>query len=377
MAEGLRLLMVSHFYESHGGGIERVAGHLARALADTGHRVCLAASAADPPPVDPRIDALPLACLDPAERLTGLPMPIPGPRALAALVRAVRGADAVIVHDALYLTSIIALVAARWHRRPVVLIQHIAALEFASASMRALMRLATALVTRPMLRAADRVVFISARVRDAFAGMGLRRAPLLVFNGVDTALFNRAASPDEAARLRRDLALPAAGPLVAFVGRFVPKKGLAVLRECAARRPGLTLVLAGSGPIDPARWNLANVCVAGPLDPPQVAALLRSADVLLLPSVGEGYPLVIQEAMACGLPAICGEDSAEADPGARRFLRPVRIDPADPAGTAERILPLLDRALDSSLRPAMADYAVATYSWAAMARQIADALAAR
>jgi len=331
MAEPLRLLMVSHFFESHGGGIERVAGHLGRALGRAGHQVCLAASAADAAPADAGLAVLPLPCHDPAERLTGLPMPIPGPRGLAALTRAVRQADAVIVHDALYVTSIAAMVAARRARRPVILIQHISQLPFANPAMRLAMRLATAVVTRPMLRAADRVVFISAAVRDAFASLRFRSEPLLLFNGVDTDRFHPHAAPGEAAGLRRELGLPEAGRLIAFVGRFVPKKGLAVLRACARQRPDLTFVLAGSGPIDPHAWGLANVRVAGPLPPDKVAALLRAAHALLLPSCGEGYPLVVQEAMACGLPVICGQDSASADPQAADFLHGVPVDPGDPA----------------------------------------------
>lgn len=377
MPEPQRLLMVSHFFAGHGGGIERVAGHLSRSLAGAGHAVRWAASRADPAPGDPGVEALPLPCANPTERLTGLPMPLPTPRGLAALIRAAREAEAVVIHDALYVTSIVAMLAARRAGRPVVLVQHIAGLDFAHPVMRALMRLASAVVVRPMLRAADRVVFISAAVRDAFADVPMQRVPLLLFNGVDTATFQPLAGEGEGERVRRELGLPATGTLVSFVGRFVPKKGLAVLRECAARRPDLTFVLAGAGPIDPRQWGLANVRVAGPLAPGQVAALLRQSAALLLPSTGEGYPLVVQEALACGLPVICGEDSAAADPGAARFLRAVDVRHADPAGTAARILPLLDLPRDPALSAEMARYAAATYDWAAMARRLAEAIPAR
>ena len=48
----LRLLTVTHFYAAHGGGIERVAGHLCRELAKAGHDCAWAASKADAVPVD-------------------------------------------------------------------------------------------------------------------------------------------------------------------------------------------------------------------------------------------------------------------------------------------------------------------------------------
>ena len=139
----MRLLTVTHFFENHGGGIERVAGHLCRNLAALGHDCEWAASAADPAPTDAAIDVTPLPCFNPTERLTGLPMPIPGPAGFRALARAIDRADVVIVHDALYCTSVAAMMLARANRKPVILFQHIAGIAFASVAMRAVMANAT------------------------------------------------------------------------------------------------------------------------------------------------------------------------------------------------------------------------------------------
>ena len=362
----MRLLTVTHFFESHGGGIERVAGHVGRELAALGHDMEWAASAADPAPEDTSVTALPLRCINPTERLTGLPMPIPGPSAVAALNRAITRADAVIIHDAMYCTSIAAMILARRQRKPVILIQHIATIEFASAVMRRVMRLATWAVTRPMLRNADNAIFISATVKKAFADVPTARPPVLLFNGVDSAIFRAGGSE------RERLGLPPTGMVAAFVGRFVTKKGLAVVRALATARPDLTIAMAGSGPIDPTQWQLPNVNVLGPLDPDGVATLFRSSDMLLLPSVGEGFPLVIQEAMACGLPVICGAESAAADPQASRWLREVEIDLGDPAGTASRVGQAIDRPASTLMdRDQMAEYARQTYRWSRQANALA------
>lgn len=368
----MRFLCVTHFFESHGGGIERVAGHLNRHIAGAGHDVCWAASAADDVSSSPRLETLPLRCVDPLERLTGLPMPLPLPSAYGALRRVVRQADIVIVHDALYATSILAMLFAAMARKPVVLIQHIAGIEFAHPVMRALMWLANRLVTRPMLGRADQALFISDTVRTAFADVRMKRAPRLLFNGVDGAIFHAAAGDDRVATRHRH-GLPATRMLAVFVGRFVEKKGMRILREVAQRLPHIDFAFVGTGPIDPRRWQFANVHVLGVQPPAIVADLYRAADLLVLPSVGEGYPLVIQEAMACGLPVVCGEESAKADPAASRWLRGVDIDLGDPERSAARVAAVMEGlAPDGDHRRQMASYAAAAYSWPAMAAAIVE-----
>lgn len=353
----MRLLTVSHFFEAHGGGIERVAGHLCRAFARQGIEAAWAASDQDPLPSGDVV-ALPLRCLDPAEQIIGLPMPIPGWRSTRMLAREIAASDGVIIHDALYVSSILAMLIARWKGKRTVLIQHIAAIPFSSRLLRWAMTLANRVVTRPMLRTADSLVFISDTVRQDLIGTPGWRDYQLLFNGVDTAIFHPA----------QDRRSPAITRRLLFVGRYVEKKGLAVLRQLAEARPDLQIVMAGQGPIRPSEWNLVNVRDLGPQSPEELARLYREADLLLLPSVGEGYPLVIQEAMACGLPTICGKPSERADPAATAWLRGVEIDLSDPVASAERCARAIDGfAASAAAREAMAAFAARRYSWETMA----------
>ncbi len=369
----MRLLTVTHFYEQHGGGIERVAGQLNRCFVAQGHEARWAAAAEDAMPDVATALPVPMPCFNAIERLTGLPMPIPGLAALRRLARAVRESDAVIVHDALYLSSIAAMVLAKRHRKPVVLIQHIAGIPFVNPLLKRVMALANFLVTRPMLRAADQVVFISDTVRTAFASTAVAPPPLLLFNGVDASVF-RPAPASRRAATRAGLAIADDRPVLLFVGRFVEKKGLAIVRRAAAARPEWQFLLAGHGPIDPAAWGLANVRVLHDRAGATLAALYQAADMLILPSVGEGFPLVVQEAMACGLPVICGDETSRADPQARQWLSPIAVDLRDPDASASRLLAAADTLKTGQIdHAAMSAYAVATYDWAAMAARIIDA----
>ncbi len=365
----MRILSVSNFFDTHGGGLERVAGHLSREFVLAGHDAAWAASDADGLPDNPA-RLVGLRCANPTERLTGLPMPLPGPASIGRLSKAISESDAVVIHDALYVTSIMAMLLARLRRKPVVLIQHIASIKFANPALRVLMRLANAVITAPMMAAADRLVFISQTVREELLGTPPRRASLLVFNGVDHRVFNlMEREPHSATRAR--WGLPEAAPLAIFVGRFVDKKGLSVIRMLAAQRPDIHFALVGRGPIDPITWQLANVHVIGQQPQEIVADLYRSAGLLILPSVGEGYPLVIQEAMACGLPVVCGKPVDRADPDAHSWLRGVAVDLADPEGSAARCSAAIDSlTLSASERAAMAQYAADRYDWRKMAGEI-------
>lgn len=371
-AAGVKLLTVTHFYEAHGGGIERVAAALNREFRALGHQTSWAASDEDAAPDLTTALPVPLRCWNLVERLTGLPMPIPGLAALRRLNRAIGESDAVVVHDALYLSSIAAMLLAKRRGKPVLLVQHIAEIPLSSPLLRRVIALANAAVTRPMLGAANRVVFISDTTRRAFATVRTRKPPLLLFNGVDRATFHP--GPSDA---RAELGIAAQERMLLFVGRFVEKKGLAVIERVARVRPDWRIVLAGRGPIDPRRWGLANVTVASGRGGASLAALYRAADLLLLPSVGEGYPLVIQEAMACGLPVVCGAEAAAADPGASRWLRAIPVALDDPDGTALHVTAAI-AALDVAPpdRAGMSAYAAHTYCWADSARAMAAAIKA-
>jgi alpha-maltose-1-phosphate synthase len=368
----VKILTISHFFEGHGGGIERVAAHLNREFSRSGHQAAWAASGTDDTSVG--FATIALKCFDPAEKLTGLPMPIPGLRAIRALARAVRAHDAVIVHDSLYFTSIVGAVLAKMSGRPLILIQHIAEIGFKSRALRGLMRLANLLVTRPMIAAANHRIFISDLVRRALMGEPARQKSLLLHNGVDTSIFfpNTEASR---ALIRSRYAIVTGGRVLIFVGRFVEKKGLAILREIATKRPDLHFLLIGRGPIDPGFWGLSNVRVLGSQPQQVIAELYRAADILLLPSVGEGFPLVVQEAMASGLPVVCGSDSAQADPNASQWLRGIDIDLRDIETSSGRCCAAIDQLLHFPIdTTAMARYAGNNYRWSHMAEEIVKCL---
>ena len=386
MSGGPRLLTVSNFFDTHRGGLEIVAGRLAGELAARGFEVTwLATGATAPAPcaADKPIRTVSVGAANFAERLFGIPFPLLTPGAILRLFREVKAADAVLLHDSLYMTSMVALLASRRWAKPLVVIQHIGAIPYRHFAPRVLMALANRCIAGPLLSGAERVVFISQFVRDHFSATRLKRPAELIFNGVDTDVFHPAKN-DEKPRARARFGLAADRPVALFVGRFVEKKGLHLLRLAAARRPAVTWAFAGWGVIDPESWGAPNVRVFEGLAGPALADLYRAGDVLVLPSQGEGFPLVIQEALACGLPVVCGAQTTTADPAVTDLLTGVDVTGADSASVAERLAVAVDRALaDTTSGEACRRSGLARrrYAWPAAAdryaRILRDAIGSR
>jgi glycosyltransferase involved in cell wall biosynthesis len=375
VSAGPRLLTVSNFFDSHRGGLEIVAGRLARELAARGFEVTwLASDCTAPPAGDGRLRAVAVGVWNVAERRLGVPWPVLSPGGVARIWREVGAADAILLHDALYMASVVTFLAAKAHRKPLTIIQHIGHIPYRSPILRGLMALANRIVAGPILSGADQVVFISQFVREFFAALRFRAPPRLVFNGVDTEVF-RLAAGDEKVAARRRFGLD--GTVALFVGRFVEKKGVEVLRAVAEARPDLTFAFAGWGVIDPASWGLANVRVFSDLAGSSLAELYRASDVFVLPSQGEGFPLVVQEALACGLPVVCGTESTTADPEAARFLSGVPVEGADLAAAAAEVTAAMDQVLgreapgDAERRR---EFVCRRYAWSAAADRYAEIL---
>lgn len=134
-------------------------------------------------------------------------------------------------------------------------------------------------------------------------------------NAVDNTFFATRAEKSRvnATELREKLKLPSR--FILFVGRLVPEKGVFDLLEAYAKLEGglrsqVGLVFAGDGVCrkdlaqQTKRINPGVVCFPGFAQREDLARLYALAEVLVLPTHSEPWGLVVNEAMACGLPII-------------------------------------------------------------------------
>lgn len=146
---------------------------------------------------------------------------------------------------------------------------------------------------------------------------------------VDNDRFLRAAQAlaPQRRELRARWGIPEDAACFAFVGKMEAKKRPSDLVEAMARLPASRkahALFVGTGALEAevreaARARGVSCSFAGFLNQSEIAAAYVAADVLVLPSdFGETWGLVVNEAMACGRPAIisdrvgCGPDLVEA-----------------------------------------------------------------
>ena len=358
----VKVLVATHYFSTHKGGVEIVAGELNRELITRyGYQLTWMASDASPPPHSfPGITKT-LRCSNITERLLGFPMPLPLPSAFRDMWRQVRNADVLIVHDSLYLTNVLAVFFARRRRIPVVIVQHIGLIPYANVLLRLIMKVANAVIADNMLARADSVVFISGLTQRFFSRrVRFRRETALILNGLREDL------PGSEEQVAGERTEPRPIREALFVGRFVEKKGLDVIRRLAERLPGIRWRLCGWGAISPESWGLSNVEVARNVGPTELARYYQSADLLVLPSTGEGLPLVVQEALCFGCPVISSDELFVADPWLRDEITAALVDLGDPEGTARVWADVIrGMSVPKSDRLELAARARERYSWVA------------
>jgi phosphatidylinositol alpha-1,6-mannosyltransferase len=230
-------------------------------------------------------------------------------------------------------------------------------------------------IERRVLARADGLIAFGRTVFDVVTARGFDRSRTrLIPPGVDTVLF----APDPAARRQVRGQWRDEAPVVGFLGRFVPEKGVMLLADVLDRitTPWRALFV-GSGPLESdlrswARRHGDRVAIETTVAHEDVPRWLNAMDVLCAPSLTtprwrEQFGRMLIEAFACGVPVIAS-DSGEipyvvGDAG----LIVAERDAAAWTRVIQRLL--ADHSLRDDLSSRGRHRAVSVYDWSVVARQ--------
>ncbi|MDJ1180731.1 hormogonium polysaccharide biosynthesis glycosyltransferase HpsP [Roseofilum sp. BLCC_M91] len=245
---------------------------------------------------------------------------------------------------------------------------------------RQLKRIYTALWEKPNIAGAAAIHFtssIEAKISDRF---GTQTPSVVVPLGVQLPQL------PEPGKARANLNIPADKPLILYMSRIDPKKGLDLLlpalETLVNEKFDFELVLAGGNPQNTAYVEqIKQQIKSSPLAPctqfpgfvrgEEKGALLRDADLFVLPSYYENFGIAVAEAIASGTPVVIStgvyiwEDIQKSAAG---WVCGCDVDSL----TGSLRLALSDRQERLKRGAAGADYANTHYSWPAIAQQMIE-----
>jgi len=308
----MKVLMVTDYFPPHvGGGTEKVVHEVSRRLVRMGCEVSVLTLRTREAPRYEVLDGIEVHrcdCLD-LTPLTGVQMAL-SPSTLVELLRVCRAErpDVVHAHNIFFSSTAVSLLMQPVMKPPLLLTLHLGPPALGEGLAGRVAGVYGRLLGRLAARRCRLVTAVSRAVRNHALAIGIPLSKVLVIpNGVDVEEFSSRAGG--AARLRKR---------VVCVGRLLFNKGVQYLVEAAPKVlescPGTEFIVVGEGPMKAelmlrARAKGASASFRFLGQVPSVAEVLRGCDIFVRPSLTEGMPLTVLEAMACGLPVVASNVS--------------------------------------------------------------------
>lgn len=367
-----RVLIITHTFLPHVGGIERVAYEQGTRLMRLGFDVTVLTSRMNTPSCY-SAGGVRVCCYDSLNAAFGLgiPYPVPQVNCFEPFYKLINQATLVHVHGHPYLSSLYGAKIARLLGKPVVLTQHNTFIEYGSSLWDYIEWLNDAAVGKQVIKNSDRITTVSNATRRYVFSLGAdpKRTKVLR-NGVDVERFKPSFAPRDL--VRKKFGISPDATVIVTVRRLVYKNGMDTFIEGARialqQNPELIFLAVGTGPDrDAVQTKIvqlgisSNFKLTGFVSDTDLPAYYNAADVFVLPSKsGEGLPLVALEAMSSGLPVIATDVG-----GIREVLTKNygKLIPADnPQQMADAVLEFSKKNL-SEVKSAVRAVAEQTFSW--------------
>lgn len=363
---------------THAGGISKIVLQLAVAEASLGHEVDVFTLETTPAPAIEQFDGVSIRRFRPS-----------GPQSfgyssdLSKALRSSTSRDVLHCHNPFLALNTLARRAARDSRAKYFLNPHGALdpLLIGGMTRKALKkRLYIQLVEKRNLRHAEAVFVPTDLEREWILQLEPASQVIVVPNGI---VAPGVASAQSATAFRREFRLTD-GPVLLYIGRIVPKKGLtAVITAYATLResyPETMLLLAGNR-LDDTKYVQAlerqiadyalseNIRWLDFLDEQAKLAAYANADIFIHASISEGMPMAVLEAMAAGVPCVVTPGTMMH--GAAKLNAVVEVEPNALAGALQHVIEHPTERRDMARRALALCEQV--YSWTEVAKRVCAA----
>jgi glycosyltransferase involved in cell wall biosynthesis len=224
-----------------------------------------------------------------------------------------------------------------------------------------------------ILTEADQVITVSKFNARKLLSLGVSSNKLHVIpNGYDERLFKPVSTPNA----RERLGLPQNRKILLSVGNLVKVKGhiylISAMSRVLRKRKDVQLIIVGTGPLKEVLQNMIKkyelknyVMLVGAKEHREIPMWMNASDIFILPSLQEGFPTVIPEAMACGKPVVATNVGGVPEAITHNDLG-ILINPGDSEELASAILEALERKWNPGVILKHAE----KYSWSNLAKQI-------
>ena len=238
-------------------------------------------------------------------------------------------------------------------------------------------------IDRFIERRVSRFITVSDRLKSRLVvEHGLPHHKIIrIYNGIDTARYvpGKRCPPDPG--IRKEYGISAGTLVIGSLGRMVPGKGFEYLLRAipmvASILPDVKFIFVGEGPLKKTlvnaceRLNVVNQAIFTGFRR-DIRSILADLDVLAVPSLAEGFPMVVLEAMAMAKPIIA-TDIDGINEQIEAGVSGVLIPPGNPGALAKAIVNLaLDKPTRAGLGAAARKRVATRFSAAAMVAATAN-----
>ena len=279
--------------------------------------------------------------------------------------------DIINIHNRFYFTTLCTILLKRFIHKPIIITLHLGEMKFGNFFLRTLINLYEKTIVRYILKNSDHVIAVSDGVKNHIFTLSKSLDITVIPNGVDLDEFK--AKPID--KLDSDLCM------VTFIGRLIQNKGIQYVIQAApsiiTSNNNIRFQIVGEGPLKEKMLKLVDelnltdyFSFLGWV--PSVREILHQTDIFIRPSITEGMPLTILEAMASQLPVIAS-NVAGVPELINDFNTGLLIDVGDINSLSEKIILLsMDPTLRYYIGKNARKYVENNYNWELTSRNNLD-----